>query len=285
MLVSGRELFLGGQKNGYAIGAFNVYNLEQVKAVIQAAEGASAPVILQFGTGALRFVGYAQLIEMARTAARSAGVPVAVHLDHAKSIAELEEAARLGVTSAMIDGSSLQFQENIDMVRRAVEVGHSYDIPIEAELGRLSGSEDAARPVAPVGELTDPEQAEKFVAATGIDALAVSIGNVHGFYATEPNLDLNRLQAIRERVSVPLVLHGTSGIPDETIRAAIAAGIVKFNLNTELRIAYIEALHRELALPNPAYDITRVMKAVIKAVGQVAADKIRLFGAASRSTL
>ncbi len=283
MLVSTRDLLREAQKLHYAVGAFNTYNLELTTAILRAAQALGAPVILQLGSGALRYGGMAALVGLNIEAARAASVPVALHLDHGSNLVELEKAVGAGFTSVMIDGSRLSLEENIDLVRRAVQLGQSRGIPVEAELGRLAGSEDEARISEPAGEMTDPRQAAALVESTSVDSLAVCVGNVHGFYSSPPRLDLDRLQAIRERVSVPLVLHGASGLPDDMIRAAIERGVAKFNVNTELRAAFFGALTRSLSEPNSGYDLPRLMGPVISSVEQVVARKIALFGSAHRA--
>ncbi len=279
MLASMNEILHDAQNHHYAVGAFNTYNLELTTAILRAAESLRAPVILQLGTGALRYAGVTAQVGLNLAAAKAASVPVSVHLDHCPSLVQLNQAIQAGVTSVMIDGSHLSFADNVSLTSSAVRNAR---VPIEAELGRLSGSEDQARISAPAGELTDPQQAATFVESTGVDSLAVCIGNVHGFYQGDPHLDLERLAAIRACVPVPLVLHGTSGLPDQVIRAAIERGVVKFNVNTELRVAYFGALEKALAEPHGGYDVIRLMTPVITAVKQVVKNKIEVFGSAGR---
>lgn len=280
MLVSTRELLDRAYKNKTAIGAFNTYNLELTNAIIRAAQALRVPVILQLNSGALRYGGYDTMTALARTAAESAEVPVGLHLDHATSVSELERAIAAGFTSVMIDGSKLSFEENIALTRSAVLYAHAHGIPVEAELGRLSGAEDAAHASEPSGEMTDPTQAQQFVAETGVDFLAVCVGNVHGFYRSEPRLDLMRLELIHTAIPIPLVLHGTSGLADDTIRQAMARGVAKFNLNTELRVGFFDALERVLNQPHPEYDLPKVMSAPLHAVQTIVEEKLALLNAA-----
>ncbi|HZQ09207.1 MAG TPA: class II fructose-bisphosphate aldolase [Anaerolineae bacterium] len=291
MLVSAEELIRDAHREGYALGAFNTYNLEMTNAIVRAAEQERAPIFLQLGSGQLKYGQFAPLVALCRAAAEKANVPIALHLDHGAAMAEIQRALAAGFTSVMVDGSRLPFEQNVAMTRRVVALAQRYGVPVEAELGRLSGSEDAAAVVAPQGEMTDPEQAQAFVEATGVDLLAVCIGNVHGFYAGEPHLDFERLCEICRRLSVPLVrmsvplvIHGTSGIPDETIRALIANGVVKFNLNTELRVAYFNTLSQEIARRDDTFNLARLMNPVMEAVTQVVTAKLQLFGSANKLT-
>ncbi|HZQ06480.1 MAG TPA: class II fructose-bisphosphate aldolase [Anaerolineae bacterium] len=282
MLVSSRELLLDAQRNGYAIGAFNVYNLELTNAVVRAAEDLRAPIFLQLGSGQLKYGGFAPLVALTRAAAEAAAVPIALHLDHGTQLEAIERGLAAGFTSIMVDGSRLALEENIRLTRRAVEMAHRVGIPVEAELGRLSGSEDAARVIEPAGELTKPDQVEQFVQETAVDALAVCIGNVHGFYIGEPQLDFARLAAIRQQTTVPLVLHGTSGLSDQTIKELVARGVVKFNLNTELRVRFFDTLGKAIDKPHPTYDLRQLMNPVMDAIAELVASKLELFGSAAK---
>lgn len=265
---------------GYAVGAFNVYNLEGVQAVIKAAESTRSPVMLQLHPAALQHGGPA-LVALCLTAAREAAVPVAVHLDHSAVAADIEQALATGVTSVMADGSHLPYQNNIAFTQAMVAMAHARQAGVEAELGRLSGTEDGLSVPEYAAKLTDPEQAADFVTQTGIDALAVCIGNVHGRYRSEPQLDFERLAALHTVVSVPLVLHGTSGLPDAMVQQAISLGVCKFNVNTEVREAYIGALHTCLqAAQRP--DLVNLMQAAEAAMQHVVADKLALFGSVGK---
>ena len=205
-----------------------------------------------------------------------------MHLDHGISIEEIAACLRLGYTGVMIDGSALAFGANVDLTRQAAETARAYGASIEAELGAIVGEEDRADAHAENAEMTDPAQAEEFVRATGVDALAVCVGNVHGFYRGEPRLDFVRLREIRARVNVPLVLHGASGLPPETIKQAIALGVCKFNVNTEIRVAFFDALRVGLASDSSQYDLPKLFSSAISAMQRVIEEKIELFGSASR---
>ena len=261
---------------GYAIGAFNVYNLEGARAVIKAAEAQHSPAMLQIHPSALQHGG-APLVALCLEAARPAVVPIAVHLDHSACATDIGDALAAGITSVMADGSHLPYADNIAFTRHIVSVAHARQAAVEAELGRLSGTEDGLTIPEYEAKLTDPGQAVDFVTQTGIDALAVCIGNVHGRYRGAPRLDFDRLAAIHQAVSVPLVLHGASGLPEAMVHQAITLGVCKFNVNTEVREAYIGALRQDLQAP-ASPDLVDLMQHAEDAMQAVVADKLRLFG-------
>jgi tagatose 1,6-diphosphate aldolase GatY/KbaY len=281
MLASMTTLLRTAMAGGYAIGAFNVYNLEGVLAVVRAAEASRSPVMLQLHPGALQHGGQ-PLVALCLEAARSAAVPVAVHLDHSASAAAIQAALSAGLTSVMADGSHLSYSDNVAYTRDMVALAHTHQAAVEAELGRLSGTEDGLTIPEYAAKLTDPTQAADFVARTGIDALAVCIGNVHGRYRSEPRLDFDRLAAIHHAVSVPLVLHGTSGLPDAMVHRALTLGVCKFNVNTEVREAYVQALRQRLqASASP--DLLELMQGAEAAMQTVVTEKLRLFGAVGKA--
>ena len=280
MLVSTLSLLRTATKASYAIGAFNVYNLEGARAVVAASEAYRSPAILQILPSALR-LGGAALVTLCLVAARHASVPISVHLDHCRSKAEIETTLRAGLTSIMADGSNLPYGENVAFTREMVTLVHKCRGMVEAELGRLTGTEDDLTISEYAGNLTDPEQARGFISETGADALAVCIGNVHGRYSGEPRLDFDRLAAIRAAVSVPLVLHGASGLGESLVRRSIELGICKFNVNTEVREAYLDALREGLSLPR--IDLLDLMAGAIDAMKNVISAKLRLFGSVDRA--
>jgi tagatose 1,6-diphosphate aldolase GatY/KbaY len=268
-------------EGGYALGAFNVYNLEGARAVAEAAEAARSPAILQLHPGALASGGRA-LVALCMAAAAETGVPIVVHLDHAVSPDAIRAALAAGVPSIMADGSHLPYDRNVTFTHEMVGMAAAQGAAVEAELGRLSGTEDGLTVADYEARLTDPDQAADFVGRTGVDALAVCIGNVHGRYRGEPRLDFERLAAIRQAVPIPLVLHGASGLPDGMVRQAISHGVAKINVNTELREASIAAVRARLDDPQPA-DVVDLMSAAVAAMRRVVAAKLELFGSAGRA--
>jgi tagatose 1,6-diphosphate aldolase GatY/KbaY len=281
MLTSTRALLDTARQGGYAIGAFNIYNLEGVRAVVDAAQAANSPAMLQLLPAALRHGGR-PLVALCLAAAQDASVPIGVHLDHSASADDIRAALAAGLTSVMADGSHLPFADNVAFTRQMAELVHAQGGSIEAELGRLTGTEDGLTTPEYESRLTDPEQAAGFVADAGIDALAVCIGNVHGHYRGEPRLDFERLDAIGRAVSVPLVLHGASGLPEALVRRSIELGVCKFNVNTEVRGAYAGVLREALATPKPP-DLLELMQRAIAGMREVVADKLRLFGSVDRA--
>ncbi len=251
-LVTTKKMLLDAQAGGYAVGAFNVENMEMVQAVIAAAEELGAPVIMQTTPSTLNYAGPEFYFANVKAAAEGARIPVAIHLDHGNSFELAVKAFRNGYTSIMIDGSHHVFEENVEITRRVVEVCHSAGIPVEAELGKVGGKEDSLD--GGDGGYTVPEEAAEFAERTEVDSLAVAIGTAHGVYKGIPRLDVDRLSEIQKVVEVPLVLHGTSGVPDETVRECIERGICKVNYATDLRIAFTDGVKECLAANPKVFD-------------------------------
>lgn len=275
MLVDGHVVLAWAVERRCAAASFNTYNLETTHAIIGAAELERAPVFLAAGRGALDHAGFDVLVAAMRTAADAASVPVAVHLDHAADLSLIRRAVEAGFTSFMADGSALTFDDDVALLRAARSVvGASL---LEAELGGVGGDEDRSGAQHTAIPMTDPGEAAALVAATGIDSLAVAIGNAHGLYRGEPRLDLARLVAVATAAPVPLVLHGASGIPDAQLVACVERGVRKVNVNTELRRAFHDALATPLAGAAAAgYDLPALFAPAVAAVAAVAAGTIRL---------
>ena len=236
-LVTTKQMLLEAQAAHYAIGAFNVENMEMVQAVVAAAEELQSPVILQTTPSTVKYADLDYFYANTKVAARKASVPVALHLDHGDSFALAMRAFRAGYTSIMIDGSHGSLEENIAVSKAVADACHPAGVPVEAELGKIGGKEDGLD--GGEGDIyTDPLEASEFVRVTGVDSLAIAIGTAHGVYQGVPKLDMERLSEIRKAVSIPLVLHGTSGVPDEVVRECIRRGICKVNYATDLRIAF-----------------------------------------------
>ncbi|KAL7099172.1 hypothetical protein ACP275_09G066400 [Erythranthe tilingii] len=278
--LSTKELLLNADNGGYAVGAFNVYNLEGIQAVVSAAEELRSPAILQIHPSALK-QGGVPLVACCISAAKQATVPITVHFDHGSSKQELIEILELGFDSLMVDGSHLSFKENISYTKYISGLAHSQDLLVEAELGRLSGTEDDLTVQDYEAKLTDINQANEFIDATGIDALAVCIGNVHGKYPESgPNLRLDLLKDLYDLCSkkgVQVVLHGASGLGENIIKECIKLGVRKFNVNTEVRKAYMESL------TSIGKDLVHVMESSKEAMKAVVAEKMLLFGSAGKA--
>lgn len=275
MLVTLKEIIDMAEKGGYAIPAFNVYNTETIMGVVKAAEEAKAPVIIQVYPRLLNEeVGY-YLCPAIVAAARRATVPICFHLDHGPSEMEIQKALRWGTTGIMYDGSVHSFDDNVKNTKHIVDICSSIGVTVEGELGHVGSVNDDA-----MEEFTDPVEAGEFVRRTGVTCLAVLIGNAHGHYKKTPNLDIERLKAIRKETGgIPLVLHGGSGIPDEQVKEAIQAGIRKMNIGTDVCCAFAEGTKETLADPDRSLAIDLFMKHPIETVKKLALEKIKLVGA------
>ncbi|AFY71478.1 fructose-bisphosphate aldolase [Thalassoporum mexicanum PCC 7367] len=283
MLISTKTLLEIATAKSFAVGAFNIYNLEGVKAVVQAAEMSESPAMLQMHPASLRYGG-SGLVAMCTEAAKSAQVPMSVQLDHSESESAIAFALEAGMSSIMADGSSMPFQENLEFTRKMTELAHAKGAAVEAEIGRISGSEDSLTVTEKEAKMTDPQQAVEFVAATKVDALAVTIGNVHGKYYSKPKLDFDRLAKVRKLIDIPLVLHGASGLPADMIHRSIDLGICKFNVNTEVRATYMESV-KTIFTGERSVDLLETMSTAVVAMQAVICTKLRLFGSAGKAGL
>ncbi|SCI75867.1 D-tagatose-1%2C6-bisphosphate aldolase subunit GatY [uncultured Clostridium sp.] len=281
-LITTKQILKQAQEGNYAIGAFNVENMEMVMAVISAAEEMNAPVIMQTTPSTVKYAGLDYFLANAKVAASNAKVPVVMHLDHGSSFELAAQALRAGYTSIMIDGSHSDFESNIEISKAVVDMCKPSGVAVEAELGKVGGKEDDLD--GGDGDLyTDPLEAKEFVERTGVDSLAIAIGTAHGMYKGEPKLDLERLSEIRKVVSVPLVLHGGSGIPDWKVQEAIKRGICKVNYATELRIAYTHGVNTYLKENPDTIDPKKYNKAGIDEVKKFVMEKIQICGCQNKA--
>ncbi len=277
-LVSMKELVLKAQKEHYAVGAFNCNNMEIVQAIFTAAQAEKAPVIIQASQGAIKYAGIHYIAGLTKLAAESVDIPVALHLDHGTSYEQCIQCIGSGFSSVMIDGSKLPLDENIALTKKVIEIAHILGISVEGELGKIGGTEDDISVSEKEALFTDPSEAEKFCKETGVDALAIAIGTAHGQYKGVPKLDFERLKEIVKRVSTPIVLHGSSGVPDDAIREAISLGVAKVNIDTNIREAFTEAA-RKVVVDNPKeIDPRKMLGPAREAAVQVIREKIRVFG-------
>lgn len=279
--VTSNKMLLDARKGGYAIGAFNVENMEMIKAVLSAAEEMCAPVILQTTPSTVKFGTLETYLAIAEAEARKVSVPVCLHLDHGDSFQLAVQAIHAGYTSVMIDGSHRNFQENIEITKKVVEVAAACGIPVEAELGKVGGKEDDLE--ADGDTNTDPEEAREFVDQTGISSLAIAIGTAHGFYAKAPVLDKERVSEIKKIVDIPLVLHGASGLSDEDVMECVQRGMSKVNFATELRVAYADAVKKLLAEKPETYDPKKLDIVGMEAVKELVKNRIRICGCAGKA--
>ena len=281
MLTSTKELLETAQKHSYAIGAFNLYNLEGVKAVVNAAEAENSPAILQILPQVLDYGGSA-LIALFLEAADSAKVPMSVHLDHCDEKTTIKTALEAGIQSVLADGSSFPLEENLAFTREMTDLAHGKGATVEAEVGRISGTEDGMTVAEKEAKMTDPQEAKTFVGESRVDFLAVTIGNVHGSYHGEPKLDFDRLGKIRQQLQIPLVLHGASGLPAAMIQQSIDLGVCKFNVNSEVRKKYLQ-FWQEYGRTESKSDLLDCQKRVTAAMQEVVSEKMRLFGSAGKA--
>ncbi len=279
--VTTKQILAEADRDGYAVGAFNVENMEMVMAVVQAAEELHAPVILQTTPSTVKYAGLELYYANVKAAAEQVSVPIALHLDHGNSFELAMQALRSGYTSIMIDGSHEPFEDNIALTKKVVEVCRPAGVPVEAELGKVGGKEDDLDCNEP--GYTDPKDAVRFVEETGISSLAVAIGTAHGIYKGEPKLDMDRLSQIRACVDIPLVLHGASGVPDEAVRECIRRGISKVNFATELRIAYSDGIKEYLRDAPETFDPKKYGHVAIDHVVELVKNKIKVCGSANRA--
>ena len=281
-LVTTRELFSDAQKNGYAIGAFNVENMEMVQAVAAAAEELKAPVIMQTTPSTVKYADLKYFYANAKAAAEMASVPIVMHLDHGNSFDLAMRALRVGYTSIMIDGSHESFEDNIAVSKAVADACHPSGVPVEAELGKVGGKEDDLE-AGDENPYTDPQQAREFVERTGVDSLAVAIGTAHGVYKGIPKVDVDRLSAIREVVTIPLVLHGTSGVPDDIVRECVRRGICKVNYATDLRIAFSKGVKAYMQEDPDVFDPKKYNARGREEVKQYVMSKILVCGSDGRA--
>jgi fructose-bisphosphate aldolase class II len=305
VLVTNKALMVPAKKNGYAIPALNVQNLESLTAVAEAAAEEKSPVIMQITPSVIKYAGLQYIAGLAKTATTLQMVPMAIHLDHGDSFETAAKCVDVGFSSVMIDGSFLEFDENVTLTKRVVDMAHPKGVSVEAELGKLAGVEERS-----VEEkdaiLTDPDMAVEFVEKTGVDTLAVAIGTSHGAYKFkgEAKLDLERLKTISKKVSIPLVLHGASsvpqeliekankygaelsgakGIPEDQYRKAISLGIAKINIDTDLRLAFTGTVREVLTNSPKNFDPRKILGPAREAMKEVAKGKMRLFGSAGKA--
>ncbi len=304
-LVTGLDILRAARDGGYGVGAFNTNDMEITQAIVEAAEETRSPVIVSLSEGALKFGG-PTLVEIVRFLAQGASVPVAIHLDHGSSYASCVRALRLGFTSVMIDMSHEDEATNVRETRRVVEAAHAVGVTVEAEIGRLGGIEEHVVVSAEEATLTKPEEAERFMADSGADYLAVAIGTSHGAYKGKgrPFIDHDRIRAIAARIPHPLVMHGASGVPadlverlraaggemgdasgihEDDVRQAVGEGIAKINTDTDLRLAFTTRVREVLRQQPKEFDPRKILGPARDEMRQVVIERMRVFGSAGRA--
>jgi fructose-bisphosphate aldolase class II len=305
-LSTNRELLNAAKRGGYAVGAFNMNNLEILQAIVSAGEAEKSPAIIAVSEGAIKYAGMPYIVSMVRTASEQTFIHLSLHLDHGTDLEVIRSCIENGFTSVMIDGSHLEFEENIATTKRVVEMAKKKRVSVEAELGRLKGIEEKVSVSEKEAFLTDPQAAEEFIKRTEVDALAIAIGTSHGAYKFkgEVKLDFDRLKEIAKRVNLPLVLHGASGvpsavlekaqqfgaklpgakgIPDEAIQKAISLGISKINIDTDLRLSFVAALREMLVTKPEEFDPRKILGPGREAIQRTVQSKMRLFGSSGKA--
>ena len=305
-LTTNKELLHQAKKGRYAVGAFNINNLEILQAIVLAGEAERSPAIIAVSEGAIQYAGMPYLISMVRTAADQTSVPLSLHLDHGTDLGVIRSCIESGFTSIMIDGSHLAFEENVGITQKVLEMAKRKGVSVEAELGRLKGIEEQVSVSEKEAFLTDPQAAEEFVKKTEVDSLAVAIGTSHGAYKFkgDVNLDFDRLEEIVRRVDIPLVLHGASGvpssvlekaerfgaklpgakgIPDDAIQKAVSLGISKINIDTDLRLSFVGAIREVLSTRPGEFDPRKILGPGREAIKQTVQSKMRLFGSSGKA--
>jgi len=267
----------------FAVGQFNLNNLEFAQAIVEAAMEEKSPFIFGVSEGALRYMGIEFTVALAEAAAKKSGLPIALHLDHGSSFDVAMKCIRAGFTSVMFDGSHYPFEENVRLTKEIVKVAHAMGVSVEGELGTIGGVEDDLSVDEADAALAKPEEAIRFYEETGVDALAIAVGTAHGMYKAEPKIRHDIIEEVSRAIPVPLVLHGGSGVPDDQIRKSIECGIAKINVNTENQVACTAAVREVLAKDDKVIDPRKYLTPARKAMTEVVRSKIRLFGSSNKA--
>lgn len=278
MLVNNEYLLKKAFEEKYAVGAFNANNLEQVQGIVAAAEEENSPVILQASQGAISYAGLDIISAIVLTMAKATKIPMSLHLDHGTSFEQNVRCLRAGFSSLMFDGSTLPFGQNVAITRKVVEIAHPVGVSVEGELGRVAGIEDKLNAEEVKALHTHPEQAAEFVKLTGVDALAISVGSVHRMTVQEAVLDIERIKAIRNLTNIPLVLHGSSGVTDDSMKIAAKEGICKINVATALNMAFTQGMSMAFKAKPNEVDPRKILSTSREEVKKIVKQKIRIFG-------
>lgn len=278
-----KEMLITAKKQGYAVGQFNINNLEWTQAILQAAQEENSPVILGVSEGAAKYMGsFVTVVHIVKGLIESykITVPVAIHLDHGSSFAKCKEAIDAGFTSVMIDASHHSYDENVSITKEVVEYAHARNVSVEAELGTVGGEEDGV-----IGGImyANPTECKNLVEATGIDCLAPALGSVHGPYKGEPNLGFAEMEEISKLTDLPLVLHGGTGIPTKDIQRSISLGTAKINVNTENQIAATKVIREILEVDKKVYDPRKFLGPAREAIKATVIGKMREFGSSQKA--
>lgn len=307
-LVTTKEMFEKSMKEGFAIGAFNINNMEIIQGIVDAAQKQNSPVILQASSGAIKYARIKYLMKMVEAAVEETNIPIAIHLDHGPDFETCKMCIDNGFTSVMIDGSKYSFEENVALTKKVVDYAHERGVVVEAELGQLAGIEDDVNVSEEDAKYTDPDQAKEFVERTGCDSLAIAIGTSHGAYKFkgEARLRMDILKQVKEKIpNTPIVLHGAStvvpelvetcnsyggdipgakGVPDEILHEASLSGVSKINVDTDLRLAFTGEIRKSLAENPSAFDPRKYLTPAREKITEVVEHKIKdVFGSSNKA--
>lgn len=271
------------RQNGYCVGAFNIVDFMTIEAVVAAAEMENAPVIIQTSSGTIKSFGIGRLVAMTRIVAQVSPVPVILHLDHGTKLDMIFEAIRSGYNSVMIDGSEHPFDENIAVTKKVVDEAHAHGVAVEGEIGIVAGVEDDIVVRQDSAIYTTPEEAIEFKKRSGVDFLAAAIGTAHGFYKTAPRLDIDTLREIWKKTDYPLVVHGGTGLLEETVRELVKAGACKFNVSTQIKQTYIDSMYDYINRNRTEYNILKALAHAKEELAKMIAGYIRLLGSAGKA--
>ncbi|MDP5274662.1 class II fructose-1,6-bisphosphate aldolase [Chengkuizengella axinellae] len=277
-LVSMNEFLPAAKEKKFAVGQFNMNNLEFSQAIVQAAMEENSPFIFGVSEGALKYMGIEFTVAMAEAAAKQSGLPIALHLDHGSSFDVAMKCIRAGFSSVMFDGSHYSYEENVRLTKEVVKTAHAMGVSVEGELGTIGGVEDDISVDEADASLAKPDEAIRFYEETGVDCLAIAVGTAHGMYSGEPDIKFDIIEEVTKNIPVPVVLHGGSGVPDEMIKKAIQAGAGKINVNTENQVALTNAIRNVLSSNDSVYDPRKYLGPGKEAMVEVVKSKIRLFG-------
>lgn len=270
------DILMQAKTQHFCAGAFNAVDYLSTECIVQAANQTNMPVIVQVSSGTIDRFGTAALVDFVKTASRNASVPVCLHLDHGKKPEVIKQAVLDGFDSVMFDGSSLPFDQNVSQTREIVEFAHAHGVSVEGEIGVVAGVEDDIVVNQDDAIYTTPEEAIRFQNLSGCDFLAAAIGTAHGLYKVKPRLNIATLREINAAVSYPLVVHGGTGLSDETVKELVAAGAAKFNVSTQLKHTYIDALYNYISLKREEYNILKVLAAARDEITAMTARYINL---------
>lgn len=281
-LVSMNEFLPKAKVKKFAVGQFNMNNLEFAQAIVEAAIEEKSPFIFGVSEGALKYMGMEFTVAMAEAAARKSGLPIALHLDHGSSFEVAMQCIRAGFSSVMFDGSHYPLEENIRLTKEVVKAAHAMGVSVEGELGTIGGVEDDISVNEENANLANPDEAIRFHEETKVDCMAIAVGTAHGMYKGEPKIRFDIIEKVAGAIPVPIVLHGGSGVPDEMIRKAIQAGVGKINVNTENQVACTKTIRDILNNDPKVYDPRKYLAPARKAMTEIVRSKIQLFGSGNQ---